>query len=158
MRAIAIIIIVLFHAWPFLIRGGFIGVDIFFVISGYLITQIIIKQNNQNKSIYGNFYNRRIKRIFPALLILLMFVLVVGVYKLPLRHLVISAQTCIASSYFGANIFLMRYERNYFDPDAKYNPLLHLWSLGIEEQFYIFWPFLITFIIKKCHQKKNLPH
>ncbi len=124
--------------------GGFIGVDVFFVISGYLISQIIIKENNQNKFSYLNFYSRRIKRIYPALLLVLAYV----VYEVPKYYsrdqLDFTLKTLNASTVFGANIQILKHEKGYFDADIHTNPLLHLWSLGVEEQFYIFWPCLIS--------------
>ena len=153
LRTIAVGIVVLFHAWPLAIPGGFIGVDIFFVISGYLITQILIKENLKNKFTYFDFYNRRVKRIYPALLIVLVFVLFVGVKKLSPRPVEIMTSTMAASTLFGANIEILTYEKDYFDPDTKTNPLLHLWSLGVEEQFYIFWPFLISLFLRRFASK-----
>ena len=95
---------VIFHAWPSLIPGGYIGVDIFFVISGYLITQILIKENLKNKFTYFNFYNRRVKRIYPALLMVLMFVFYIGIRHLNPQRLKIMTSTMAASTVFGANI------------------------------------------------------
>jgi peptidoglycan/LPS O-acetylase OafA/YrhL len=107
MRALAVLIVVVFHAWPAIFSGGFIGVDIFFVISGYLITSIITKSINTNSFSYADFYSRRVKRIFPSLLICLVFVLAVActkLYKLDYRLLIMTAKTMAASAVFGANI------------------------------------------------------
>jgi len=153
LRTIAVGIVVIFHAWPLFMPGGFIGVDIFFVISGYLISGIIIKQTKKNKFSYMNFYSRRVKRIYPALILVLIFVLVMGARKLLRRPLEIMTQTMAASTVFAANIEILTAEHDYFDPDTKTNPLLHLWSLGVEEQFYIFWPLLLTVIFKKFQNK-----
>lgn len=133
--------------------GGFIGVDVFFVISGYLISNIIIKQALKNKFSYRDFYSRRIKRIYPALITVLIFVLFVGVKKLFTRSLEIMSKTMVASTLFAANIQIFTADNDYFDPETQSNPLLHLWSLGVEEQFYIFWPLLLTLIFSKFQNK-----
>jgi peptidoglycan/LPS O-acetylase OafA/YrhL len=129
--------------------GGFVGVDVFFVISGYLISGIIIKQAQNNKFSYTDFYSRRIKRIYPALLLVLAFVLGSAIKVYEQKELVLAAKTMAASTVFGANIEILTYEKGYFDPDVKQNPLLHLWSLGVEEQFYIVWPCFITFLFSR---------
>jgi peptidoglycan/LPS O-acetylase OafA/YrhL len=139
LRAIAVSLVVLFHAYPSAFPGGFIGVDIFFVISGYLITGIIARDVRAGHFDLVGFYARRARRIFPALLIVLAATLVVGYrWMLPdaYRQLGIDA---VASAAFSANIALML-QSGYFDVESAKKPLLHLWSLGIEEQFYLFWP------------------
>ena len=123
---------VIFHAWPLFLTGGFIGVDVFFVISGYLITQILVKENLKNNFSYFNFYNRRVKRIYPALIIVLLFVLFLSVRYSTKDHFEMTAKTLAASTIFGANIEILTYKQGYFDADVKTNPLLHLWSLGVE--------------------------
>ena len=123
---------VIFHAWPLFLTGGFIGVDVFFVISGYLITQILVKENLQKNFSYFNFYNRRVKRIYPALIIVLLFVLFLSVRYSTKDHFQMTAKTLVASTIFGANIEILTYKQGYFDSDIKTNPLLHLWSLGVE--------------------------
>ena len=111
--------------------GGFIGVDVFFVISGYLISQIIIKETRQERFSYIDFYSRRIKRIYPALLLILCFVLcVIPKYYAP-DQLAFTLKTLTASSVFGANLQILNHKKGYLDADIKTNPLLHLWSLGI---------------------------
>lgn len=148
LRALAVLSVVIFHAFPAWMKGGFIGVDIFFVISGFLISTIIF--GNLDKETFGfvEFYSRRIKRIFPALLIVLIasyafgwFVLLADEYKQLGKHIA-------AGAGFVSN-FLLWSETGYFDSSAETKPLLHLWSLGIEEQFYIVWPLLLWFAWKK---------
>ena len=137
LRAIAVVSVVIFHAFPTILTGGFIGVDIFFVISGFLITSIILNNIENNKFSFLDFYSRRVKRIFPALILVLTacyvfgwILLLPGEYKQLGKH--------IASGIgFVANIVYWG-ESGYFDSSAETNPLLHLWSLGVEEQFYIF--------------------
>lgn len=142
LRAIAVLAVVLFHAFPSLLPGGFIGVDIFFIISGFLIGSIIMGEMAQQRFSFARFYGRRVKRIFPALALVMAscavagwFVLFADEYKMLGRHLV-------AGAGFISNLLLWS-EVGYFDTAADTKPLLHLWSLGIEEQFYIFWPILL---------------
>ena len=142
LRAIAVLAVVLFHAFPSRMPGGFIGVDIFFVISGYLISNIIFTELANDNFNFFQFYARRICRIFPALLLVLIvccaagwLVLLTGEYAQVGKHVA-------AGAGFIQN-FVLWAESGYFDQTAELKPLLHLWSLGIEEQFYIFWPFIL---------------
>jgi peptidoglycan/LPS O-acetylase OafA/YrhL len=139
LRAVAVLSVVLFHAFPTLIRGGFIGVDIFFVISGFLISTIIFKSLDAGTFSFGEFYARRIKRIFPALLVVLVFCYVFGWYSLLADEYAQLGKHIVSGAGFVSNLTLLR-EAGYFDSSADTKPLLHLWSLGIEEQFYLFWP------------------
>lgn len=148
MRAIAVLAVVLFHAFPAYFKSGFIGVDIFFVISGYLISQGIYRSvANGSYSIF-DFYVRRIRRIFPALITVLMFVFIAGyLLYIPTEFESLGKHT-IAGALFYSNIQLWL-EIDYFDQAANLKPLLHLWSLGVEEQFYIIWPLFIFFLYPK---------
>ncbi len=148
LRAIAVTSVVLFHAFPEYLHGGFIGVDVFFVISGYLITGIILQHNDGQKFSLIEFYSRRIKRIFPALIMVLGFSLVLGWFALFPEEYKQLGKHIAAGSAFLSNIISMG-EGGYFDNIAETKPLVHLWSLGIEEQFYIFWPILIVFFNKR---------
>jgi peptidoglycan/LPS O-acetylase OafA/YrhL len=142
LRAIAVMLVVLFHAFPEAMRGGFVGVDIFFVISGFLITGIIARELDLGRFSLLGFYNRRIRRIFPALIVVLCSVLVLGwLWMLPAAYAQLSSDV-FASAAFFANIALLL-QSGYFDVEAAKKPLLHLWSLGIEEQFYLFWPLIL---------------
>jgi peptidoglycan/LPS O-acetylase OafA/YrhL len=135
-------LVVLFHAFPAAMPGGFIGVDIFFVISGFLITSIIVRELDQGRFSLLAFYGRRIRRIFPALIMVLLAVLVLGwLWMLPSAYGQLSADV-FASAAFFSNIALMLHS-GYFDIESGKKPLLHLWSLGIEEQFYLFWPLIL---------------
>lgn len=136
--------------------GGFIGVDVFFVISGYLISSIIIKQTRQQRFSYVDFYCRRVKRIYPALLLVLSFVLFVVSKYYWASEQEFTLKTLNASTVFGANIMILSHEKGYFDADVHTNPLLHLWSLGVEEQFYIFWPCLISICLNKLKNRALL--
>lgn len=142
LRAIAVLSVVAFHAFPSWVRGGFIGVDVFFVISGYLISTILFENLDKGTFNFLEFYASRVKRIFPALLVVLTacfffgwFALLADEYKQLGKHIA-------AGSGFLSN-FILRNESGYFDDAAETKPLLHLWSLGIEEQFYIVWPLLL---------------
>ncbi|MGT3925366.1 acyltransferase family protein [Escherichia coli] len=147
-RCLAILPVVIFHAFPHLIPGGFIGVDVFFVISGYLISSIIYQESRNGTFSYYNFYYRRIKRIFPALLTVLFFCMVMSyIYMLPSELKTISKHI-IAGVFFSQNINLF-FESGYFDTSTELKPLMHLWSLGVEEQFYIFFPIIVLFLAKK---------
>lgn len=147
MRGIAVLIVVLFHAFPSLIAGGFVGVDLFFVISGFLISKILITNLEQKTFTYADFYARRIRRIFPALILVLAASLAFGWFALFPDELKLLGKHIVGGAGFVSNIFLW-FEVGYFDTAAETKPLLHLWSLGIEEQFYIFWPILLVLAFK----------
>jgi peptidoglycan/LPS O-acetylase OafA/YrhL len=147
LRGVAVLSVVAFHAFPVWLKGGFIGVDIFFVISGFLISTIIFENLNKKKFSFSNFYARRIRRIFPALLLVLFFFLILGWFIfLADEYKQISKHT-MAGIGFVSN-FILWSESGYFENDSNKNPLLHLWSLGIEEQFYFCWPFFCWFFFK----------
>ena len=145
-RAIAVLPVLIFHAFPSIFPGGFLGVDIFFVISGYLISGIIFRGLiNQNFS-YTDFYVKRIRRIFPNLILVLAFVLLVGYFILFAYEYDTLGKHVIASSFFAQNFRLLKEAGDYFATSEIGKPLLHLWSLAIEEQFYILFPLVCSFI------------
>ncbi|EFL50801.1 acyltransferase 3 [Solidesulfovibrio fructosivorans JJ]] len=147
LRAFAVLAVVGYHAFPTLFPGGFIGVDVFFVISGYLISGIILNSLEAEKFSFWDFYCRRILRIFPALLAVLTTVLILGwAFLLPDEYSALGKHVFGGSSFLS-NFFLW-HESGYFDVAAKSKPLLHLWSLGIEEQFYIVFPLLLFLCVK----------
>ncbi|RHY21203.1 hypothetical protein DYB32_009872, partial [Aphanomyces invadans] len=129
--------------------SGFVGVDVFFVISGYLISSILFKEMANGKFTYGNFYARRVRRIFPTMIVVLSTTLWLGCLYLLADKLKSLAATMLAGTLFGANLQLVGLERGYWDADIKENPLLHLWSLGVEEQFYFIWPFVVACVVKQ---------
>jgi len=139
LRAVAVGLVVLFHAWPKWLRSGFIGVDIFFVISGFLITSIILKDLRQREFTIRGFYVRRIRRIFPALITVVLAVLAFGWYVLLQQEFAQLGKHVAAAAGFVSNLVLWS-ESGYWDNDSVTKPLLHLWSLGVEEQFYLVWP------------------
>ncbi|MDR2307105.1 MAG: acyltransferase [Paucimonas sp.] len=142
MRAIAVGAVVLFHAFPTLLPGGFTGVDIFFVISGYLISTILMKSAEQGTFSIGEFYARRVNRIFPALFIVMLCSYIFGWLALFTNEFEQLGKHIAGGAGFVANLVLFN-ESGYFDTVAETKPFLHLWSLGIEEQFYIVWPLVI---------------
>lgn len=142
LRAIAVLAVVVFHAFPAAIPGGFIGVDIFFVISGFLISTIIFGSLECNSFSFAEFYGRRIRRIFPALALVLLVVFVLGWFVLLADEYKQLGKHIAGGAGFISN-FILWNESGYFDQAAETKPLLHLWSLGIEEQFYIIWPLLL---------------
>lgn len=148
LRAIAILSVIGFHAFPGYVEGGFVGVDVFFVISGFLISGLIFKELEQGNFRFANFYARRIKRIFPALILVISACLVLGWFVLLSDEYKQLGKHIVAGMAFISN-FALRDESGYFDTAAELKPLLHLWSLGIEEQFYIIWPPLLLFAYRR---------
>ncbi|WP_231971304.1 acyltransferase family protein [Polynucleobacter necessarius] len=142
LRAIAVLSVVIFHAFPDLMPGGFIGVDIFFVISGFLICTIIFGNLKQNSFSIINFYLRRIRRIFPALIIVLISSWAIAWFALLPEEFKSLGKYILGGAGFVSNLVLWN-ESGYFDAFSNSKPLLHLWSLGIEEQFYLIWPLLM---------------
>lgn len=154
LRAIAIIPVVLFHLGYTWIPGGFMGVDVFFVISGYLITALILKEYEKNTFRFSNFWLRRIKRIFPALVFMILIMTIVGSYVYYGQELNNLGLQSISAILSFANITMWRLAGNYWGQDANNSLFLHTWSLSVEEQFYFFYPFVLMLLLKKS--KKNL--
>ena len=148
LRGVAVLAVVLYHAFPDWFPGGFIGVDIFFVLSGFLITSIITKNLTRQTFGFIDFYSRRIKRIFPALLVIFVFTYALGWFVL-LPHEYQQLGKHIAGGAGFISNFILWNEAGYFDNTAITKPLLHLWSLGIEEQFYFVWPLILWAAYKK---------
>jgi len=139
LRAFAVGAVVFYHAVPTLVPGGFVGVDVFFVISGFLISGIIARRLDQGSFRLADFYAARVRRIFPALIVVLAAVLVGGWFLL-LANEYRSLGRHVAGGAFFLSNFVLWNDVSYFDPVSANKPLLHLWSLGIEEQFYLLWP------------------
>jgi peptidoglycan/LPS O-acetylase OafA/YrhL len=148
LRAVAIVSVLFFHAFPRLFPGGFIGVDVFFVISGFLITGNIYRGIESGSFTISGFYLRRVRRIFPALLLLLACCLIAGWVLLTPGEFKQLGKHTAAAAGFASNFFYWA-ESGYFDSAASSKPLLHLWSLGIEEQFYLLWPLCIVISQRK---------
>ena len=148
LRSLAVLGVVIYHAFPKVLPGGFSGVDIFFVISGYLISGILYKGHRAGGFSFGEFYARRIRRLFPALITMLVVVMGYGwVVMLPDEFAQVGKHVA-AGSVFIQNVVYWK-ESGYFDVAANLKPLLHLWSLAVEEQFYIFFPILLVVLWRK---------
>ena len=142
LRALAVLSVFLFHLQPDFLPGGFLGVDVFFVISGYLITGIIIRESHHKTFSFSHFYARRVKRIFPALFVVLLLSSLIATFLLTPETYVNYMKSARYASAQLSNLFFMQ-NVNYFEEGFSGQPLLHTWSLGVEEQFYLVWPLLI---------------
>ena len=142
LRSIAVIPVMLFHSGWTLFRGGFVGVDIFFVISGYLISKIIWTEVREKRFSILRFYERRARRILPALFVVIAACFLVGYRLMLASHYDLFAQSAVAAVLSVSNVFFWR-QSGYFAPDVDFAPLLHTWSLGVEEQFYVLFPILL---------------
>lgn len=154
LRTFAVIPVVLFHMGAGWLPGGFIGVDVFFVISGYLITSIILKDYDQGSFKFTQFWARRIKRILPALLAMLITTSIVGFYLSygpDINHI---GKQVVTALFSFANIYIWHGAGNYWGQKAENFTFLHTWSLSVEEQFYLFFPFLLVFLLK--YRKKQI--
>ncbi|TAV88944.1 acyltransferase family protein [Rhizobium leguminosarum] len=148
LRAVAVMPVILFHAGFSLFTGGFIGVDVFFVISGFLITSIILEEMRNGTFSLAAFYERRARRILPALFLVILCCLPFAwLWVMPEEFRGFS-DSLIATSLSGAN-FLFWFKSGYFAPEAGEVPLLHIWSLAVEEQYYMFFPLLVLFLWKR---------
>ena len=149
LRAIAVILVLLFHAKLPLLRGGFIGVDVFFVISGYLITRLILQQHAEGRFSLLDFYERRIRRIFPALFLVLFATIAVGAVIMLPPDLVRLGSSVTSAALFVANLHFWKQRLNYRQDNADFGePLLHTWSLAIEEQFYLLYPIFLLVLLR----------
>lgn len=143
MRALAVAAVVGFHAFASEFPGGYIGVDVFFVISGFLISGLIMEDLEQGRFRFTNFYARRIRRIFPSLIVVLLACYAMGALLLLTNEFQDLCKYIASSALFSANFTLLE-AHSYFDVRSEFKPLLHMWSLGIEEQFYIVWPLALA--------------
>lgn len=155
LRAVAVLAVVVYHAFPELLPGGFVGVDVFFVISGFLISSIIFRGLSLGTFSFTEFYAHRVKRIFPALSVVLIAVLVFGYGSLLAEEMDLLGRHVTYSGLFAEN-FRLYGEAGYFDVAGQRKPLLHLWSLGVEEQFYIVYP-LVLYLCWRIGIKLILP-
>jgi peptidoglycan/LPS O-acetylase OafA/YrhL len=146
LRAIAVLLIFIFHlGGP--VSGGFVGVDVFFVISGFLITSIIIRDIENRRFTFVGFYARRIRRIFPALLTMLTVVLLIGVFFLMPGDYDVTGRSALYAAASVSNFYFLKHT-GYFDVASETMPLLHTWSLAIEEQFYLLWPATLMILVQ----------
>lgn len=147
LRAIAVVSVIIFHIWPYYLHGGFVGVDIFFVISGYIITSLISSQLDNNSFSLLDFYARRVKRIMPMCWLIIFLCYFVSIVVLLPNDLINFSGSARAASLYLTNIFFIK-NNNYFALNSNELPLLHFWSLAVEEQFYMVYPFILMIIYK----------
>ena len=145
LRAVAVLPVILFHAGFLIFEGGFVGVDVFFVISGFLITNIILDELNKNEFSLTEFYERRARRILPALTIVMIACIPFTLIWFMPGDMKNFSESLISSSLFFSNILFWR-ESGYFEMSSELKPLIHTWSLSIEEQFYILFPLLLIIL------------
>lgn len=156
LRAVAVLPVLLFHAGGFGFSGGYIGVDIFFVISGYLITSILVEELKQNTFSIKRFYERRAKRILPALSVVLVVTTILAFILMPANLLKSYANSVISVATFTSNIHFFT-TSGYFSTLSDQKPLLHTWSLAVEEQFYLFFPLLLGYFwVRGKKQLRNI--
>ena len=146
LRALAIIPVCCFHAGLPVFSGGFVGVDIFFVISGYLMALMISHDLSRGAFSFANFYERRIRRIFPALFVVLIFITCIAAVLVTPKLFRDFGYTLVATIIFASNVAFSHKSANYFDAPTELNPLLHTWSLAVEEQFYILFPVILAML------------
>jgi len=147
LRGVAVLLVVLFHA-RISFRGGFVGADVFFVISGYLITMLMMKDFTAGIFSLVDFWERRVRRIFPALAVVTFFTLVVGCVALFPEALKKLGASFSAQVMLSSNLYFWSDSSGYFAGPAEEQPLLHTWSLAVEEQFYLFMPLLCMLLFR----------
>jgi peptidoglycan/LPS O-acetylase OafA/YrhL len=152
LRAVAVSLVLLYHFFPGACPGGFVGVDVFFVISGFLITGIIKTDLEAGRFTFREFYARRFRRLVPSLAVMILVTMVLGFRLLEPPDFVHLAKTAKAAAWFTSNIYIAA-NQGYWDDVARGNALLHTWSLGVEEQFYLLWPVLLWLV----HRLKRSP-
>jgi peptidoglycan/LPS O-acetylase OafA/YrhL len=157
LRAIAVMAVLVFHVWPDVLPGGYIGVDVFFVISGYLITGLLLREVERSGRIsLVNFYRRRIRRLLPAAaLVIIVSCMTVGM--LPIVQWTDTAKEALASTFYLQNWWLAYQAVDYLAEDSAPGILRHYWSLSVEEQYYIFWPLLYIFVAASSHWARHHP-
>ncbi len=153
LRGVAVTSVLIHHINGRLLPGGFIGVDIFFVISGFLITSHIFREIQAGSFQWKEFYKRRINRILPAFLTMIAFCLLVSPFLLSANDLIVFTKSAFAAVVGLSNIFFLRAYGAYFAPEAGEAVLLHTWTLGVEEQFYIIWPILLLLIVSLARHR-----
>lgn len=151
LRAVAVLPVLIFHAELNMFQGGYLGVDVFFVISGFLITTIIIEEISRNSFSFSNFYERRVRRLLPALVFMTLVTSFVAYQIMIYQDLEDFGNSLLAMSFFSSNIYFWL-ESGYFERAANLKPLLHTWSLAVEEQYYFFFPFILLMTLKWLKQ------
>ena len=147
-RAVAILAVIVFHVWPIALKGGFTGVDVFFVLSGFLITSILLQDIHEGNFSIREFYLRRIQRLLPNLLVTVLFVLLLWALWMPSSATRQTGCHGLWTLFNLSNIYVWRELGGYWGDTAEAAPLTHTWSLGIEEQFYLVFPFFLLLVVK----------
>ncbi len=149
LRAISVLLVIFYHLRIFFVSSGFVGVDVFFVISGYLITKHIFSEYSENRFSLKRFYLHRIRRILPALIVMIFFITIVVFFLFLPNSIMEYLKSALATLTFVANIYFYKtIHLGYFSTEAKVFPLLHTWTLGVEEQFYIVWPLVSLLMLR----------
>ena len=157
LRGVAILLVVLFHCGVPGFGGGYIGVDVFFALSGYLITSLILREiEKKGRLSFSNFYARRARRLLPAACLVIVVILLAGMFVYSPLEMSHFAKWARYTSLYISNFMFTREAANYFASDVALNPFLHTWSLAVEEQFYIFWPALIVITLMWVKSRRNL--
>jgi peptidoglycan/LPS O-acetylase OafA/YrhL len=157
LRAVAVVLVVAFHTDPKFAPGGFVGVDVFFVISGYLITAILVQELGRTGHIdLPRFYLRRARRLLPASILTAVVALCLGALLLSAAEMRTLSATVVATALYVTNLWLIRHSVDYFGLGAEDNPLLHTWSLAVEEQFYLVWPLLLLLVYRRFSTKRSI--
>jgi peptidoglycan/LPS O-acetylase OafA/YrhL len=158
LRAIAVLAVLFFHAGFTAFVGGFVGVDVFYVISGYLITSLLVKDMEQRRFSLASFYERRLRRIFPALFAVLFFCIFAACLILDPNEMRTFGATLLSTTFFVSNFYFWRtaHPLGYFDKTVDSNPLLHTWSLSVEEQFYVFFPLILFLLFRWARTRVRL--
>ncbi|WP_193750438.1 acyltransferase family protein [Curtobacterium luteum] len=156
LRAVAIGLVVLYHLWPNRLPGGFVGVDVFFVISGFLITGHLVRSigTQPTPRLLVDFYARRIRRLAPAAVLVIVFVLIASVLLLPATSLAPTGWSALASTLFSQNWYLASQSVSYLEAASQPSALQHFWSLSVEEQFYIVWPLVLLAVALVAHRRR----
>src|SRR6266436_4129248 len=149
LRGIAVLIVVAFHTGIPGFSGGFIGVDVFFVLSGYLITRLLVAEIERTGRLnFARFYARRVRRLLPAAALVLIITVLAGrLIEPPIAHREM-ASTALTTALYASNLRFARNATDYLAGDAASNPLLHTWSLSVEEQFYVLWPIVVLLVMR----------
>src|SRR5215207_1329648 len=149
LRAVAVLLVVGYHAKVPYLSGGYVGVDVFFVLSGYLITRLLADEVGRSRTVsLRRFYARRARRLLPGAALMIAVTLLVSLTVLtPLERVQLSS-TAISTALYASNVWFFRADSDYFAADTHSNPLLHTWSLGVEEQFYFAWPLIVLASIR----------